>query len=89
MQLIILSIYNFLIRILQKYVNPQIGKFLFIIGITPKSSGVYTRSGIEIESCGYFMIESKYFYCGYHLFPIPKTWYIAYMNQKEPMEIYF
>ena len=89
MQLTILSIYNFLIRMLQKYVNPQIGKLLFIIGLTPKSFGAYAQGGIEIESCGYFVIKSPYFYGVYHLFPIPKTWYIAYMKQKEPMEIYF
>lgn len=88
MSIVFYSIYNFIIRFLRKYINPTIGKILFIVGFHPKSGGTMTSWGVEVECCGYFHVNDGNYYCGSYLFPIPKKWYIKYAKYKYPNEVY-
>lgn len=89
MSIIFYSIRNFILHILRNYVNPMIGKILFLIGFKPNSNGTHTNIGVEIESCGFWRCEDPMFYCGRFVFPIPKSWYIRYANTRFTDQIYF
>lgn len=88
MSIIFYAIHNFIIHILRRYVNPTIGKVLFLVGVNPHCSGAATTYGVDIESCGYFNINDPDYYCGRYLFPIPHSWYRRYAKIRFPDKIY-